>query len=151
MLDRLRQATWTALFTLTLVGCAHTAPDVAQEPVEAVFALPADQVRAAAVEVFTQEGYDVDDRGEADTAISAGYRQETPSPWNWLLRARVGVGRTTAEARITALSDTSSKLSIQTQHQSKATLWNTWKDSDAPLAQQPGYYLRLIKQRLQVL
>lgn len=103
------------------------------------------------LEVFTHEGYDVETHGAPDTVISTGYRQETPSPWNWLLRTRVGVSRTTAEARITALSDTSSKLSIQTQHQGKATMWNAWQDSEAPLAQQPAYYLRLIKQRLQVL
>ncbi len=136
---------------LLLTACAHTPLSSSQDAAEAVLALPADQVRLAARDVLTEEGYGVDELADPRTTLTTGYRREIDSPWNWLLRARFGVGRSQAEARITELSDASTKLTIQVQHDSKASFWNGWTESEPPLAQRPDYYLRLIKQRLQVL
>lgn len=142
---------WLLLFPLLFTGCASTTNSALQEPVETVLSLPAQQIRQAVIEVLTEEGYHVETSSEAPPTVSTGYRREMDSPWDWLLRFRFGVGRTQAEARITELTETSSKLSIQVYHESKATFWNGWTTSDAPLAQQPDYYLRLIKDRLQLL
>lgn len=142
---------WLLLLLLALTACASAPGSFVQEPVEAVLSLPAQQIRQAVMDILTEEGYQVETSSEATPAMSTSYRRETASPWDWLLRFRFGVGRTQAEARITELTENSSKLSIQVRHESKPTFWNAWAESEAPLAQRPDYYLRLIKDRLQVL
>ncbi|MFO0774170.1 MAG: hypothetical protein U0172_05860 [Nitrospiraceae bacterium] len=140
-----------SLLLLLVTGCAHRAPDDSPVAREATFNVSAAQVRDATIAVLTEAGYSVDATGDPDVTLTTGYRRETPSPWDWLLRFRLGVGRTKADARVTALSPDSSKLSLDVQQEEKATFWHGWQEGEPPMAQRPETYLRQIKQHLQVL
>lgn len=152
-----RAAGWltsTLVGVLSLIGliaCAAAPTPDTIESAEATFSLPTSQIREAVVEVWTEEGYDVEIMQHDTTAIRSGYRREIDSPWDWLLRVRFGVGRTQADAQITALNETSSKLTVHVAHDSKATFWNQWTPSPPPLSNGAERYLRLVKHRLGIL
>ena len=134
-----------------LTACAATPSPNSIVSAEAIFSLPTAQIREAVVEIWIEEGYDVEVTQHDATAIRSGYRTETDSPWDWLLRTRFGVGRTQADAQITALNETLSKLTVHVAHDSKATFWNPWTASPPPLSNGPERYLRLVKYRLGIL
>ena len=138
---------------MSLNACASTPATDVIDTAEAVLSLPASQVRDAAVEILRREGYDIDVEGTQhdSLAVWAGYRREMDSPWDWLLRARFGVGKSQTDARITALDESSSKLTIHVRHESKASMWTAWAPSEPPLSRGAQRYLRLIKHHLQVL
>ncbi|GKS57698.1 hypothetical protein YTPLAS18_12250 [Nitrospira sp.] len=138
-------------FLTGLAACVAAPSPDSIESAEAIFSLPTSQIREAVVEVWTEEGYDVEVTQHDATAIRSGHRREIDSPWDWLLRVRFGVGRTQADAQITALNGTSSKLAVHVAHESKATFWNHWVASAPPLSNGAERYLRLVKRRLGVL
>ncbi len=142
-----------AMVPLLLVSCAGSGLHASDtlDSAEAVIALPANQVRDAVAEVFTQDGYAVDIAEGPRAEVTTDTRRETGGPWNWLLRTRFGVGRSQAEATITELADANSRLQILVRHEGKAAWWNRWSDSPPPVPQSAGNYLRLVKNQLKVL
>ena len=139
----------TLVFLLS--ACASTPPRVTGDLADAVIPRPAIQVRDAMVEILTHDGYAVDIVEADSIRLSTGFRRTSESPWEWLLNARFGVLRQQAEARITELTETSSKLTIRIEPQSKATLWSGWTADEGPLPQRAGNYVRLIRNYLRIL
>ena len=139
------------LLTWVLTACASAPSPPSIDSAEAILPVTPLQIREAVEEVLSQDGYDFEVTQHDATAIRTGYRRETISPWDWLLRARFGVGRTQADAQITPLNEASAKLTIHVAHEGKATMWNAWTGASPPVAQRAEQYVRLVKNRLGVL
>lgn len=150
------QPPWARLIIAALVcGCASPSATQPADSVEALLEAPVDQVRTAVIEVFTSQGYAVESsqpESENHTeSIHTGYREETRSPWDWMLRFRFGVGRTQAEADLNGEGEGATKLMLTVLHESKGALWGSWAQSDPPVPQSAENYLRLIKNQLKLL
>jgi hypothetical protein len=117
--------------------------------VDVTLSAPPDEVRAVLIQVLTDGGYDVEQEG--DDNWTTGYRRETRSPWDWLLRWRFGTGRSRVNAVLTAPDSQTSRLRLQVYYEGKDGLFTQWEDSPTPLPQSATNQLRLIKHALHLL
>jgi hypothetical protein len=135
-----------------LVACAACAgPPLQHEPdlVDVTLPVPADDVRAVLVQVLTDGGYEVHER--SDDNWTTGYREETRSVWDGLLRWRFGTGRSRVDARLTAADSETSRLRLLVHYEGKDGLFTRWEDMPTPLPQSATNQLRLIKNALGLL
>lgn len=130
-------------------GCAGMPPLPEPDVMEVLLPIPADQVKAAMVDVLTQDGYTVDQDDAGN--LTTGMRQEIRSPWNGLLRWRFGVGKSRVEARVVQQDDSTTRLRLQVFHRGKDGLFDSWEEAETPLPQSAANEIRLIKNALHVL
>jgi hypothetical protein len=136
---------------LMLLGCASKPVERPPDAIEAVLAAPQDQVRAALIQVLTEDGYSIKDESNEGRIISTGYREETNSIWDWLLLSRFGVNRSRVDATFTPEDQDHTRLSIQISYETKRHIWSLWQDSSPALQQSAANQLRLVKNVLGLL
>ncbi len=137
-----------------MAGCSTPKAQHGPDFVEATLAAPQDRVKAAVIQVLTEGGYTIRDGNESDRVVSAGYRQEIDSIWNWLLFSRFGVTRSQVEATIAPEKESTeiaTRLTIEVTHQGKDSLFSFWRTYDTPLPQSAANQLRLVKNALGLL
>lgn len=137
-----------------MAGCSTTQAQRGPDFIEATLAAPQDRVKAAVVQVLTEGGYTIRTGNEPDRVVSAGYRQEIDSIWNWLLISRFGVSRSQVEATLAPEKETAeiaTRLTIEVMHQGKDSLFSFWRTYDTPLPQSAANQLRLVKNALGLL
>jgi len=140
-----------SLGLLVIWASACAAPPISHKPdvIDVTLPAPADQVKAAVMQVLTEGGYDVDRKD--DERLTTGYREEIGGPWDWLLRWRFGTGRSRVEAIVTPASEQSSRLRLHVLYEGKDGIFTRWEDSSTALPQHAENQLRLIKNALKIL
>ena len=140
-----------SLAFLVIWASACAGPSIPHEPdvIDVTLPAPADQVKAAVMQVLTEGGYAVDRKD--DENLTTGYRDEISGPWDWLLRWRFGTGRSRVEAMVTPASEQSSRLRLNVLYEGKDGIFTRWEDSPTALPQSAANQLRLIKNALQLL
>lgn len=135
--------------TLSMSGCAG--PTIPHEPdaIDVTLPVPADQVKAAVVQVLTDGGYEVDQPEEGH--LTTGYRQEMHGPWNWLWRWRFGTGKSRVDAIVSEATDQAARLRLNVTYEGKDGIFTRWEESPTALPQSAENQLRLIKNALKLL
>lgn len=149
-----------AVALLVSAACA-SGPPIPHQPdvVDATLPAPADQVRMAVIQVLTDGGYEVEEVEKEDDAVeqknghtlTTGYREETRSPWDWLLRRRFGTGRSRVDALVTPSDDQNTRLRLHVLYEGKDGIFTRWEESPTALPQSAENQLRLIKNALHIL
>lgn len=134
-----------------MTNCSTTKAQRGPDFIEATLTAPQDRVKAAVIQVLTEGGYTLRSGNEPDRVVSAAYRQEIDSIWNWLLIFRVGVSRSQVEATLAPEKETATRLTIEVTHQGKDSLFSFWRTYDTPLPQSAANQLRLVKNALGLL
>jgi hypothetical protein len=134
-----------------LSACAASQPVTKPDLAEVLLPAPEAHVRSAVIQALTDAGYEVDRDDREVREFRTGYRQETESPWDWMLTSWFGTGRTRAEAVLTAESETATRLTIRVWHEGNDGLFASWFPYDPPLAQSAGDHLRVVKNALGLL
>ena len=140
------------LLAALMVGTGACAgPTIPHEPdvLDVTLPAPAEQVRAAVIQVLTDGGYDVDRRD--DQNLTTSYREEISGPWDWLLRWRFGTGRSRVDALVTQATEQDTRLRLHVQYEGKDGIFTRWEDSPTALPQSAENQLRLIKNALHIL
>ncbi|MDH5741783.1 MAG: hypothetical protein OEY77_15805 [Nitrospira sp.] len=129
-------------------GCSSVQHPAQPDVVEVTLPAPADQVRAAVSKVLKDDNYDVE--WKDGSQLNTGYRGEQPSIWDWLVRGRLGVVRSRAEASVTPETDQTTKLRLQVSSEGKQTMFDSWVPTTPQVPQSAENKLRLIKNELKV-
>ena len=139
-----------AIVVLTAVtfGCSSVQRPVEPDVVDVTLPASADQVKAAVSKVLKDDNYDVNWKDGAH--LDTGYRGEQPSIWDWLVRGRLGVVRSRAEASVTPESDHSTRLRLQVSSEGKQTMFDGWGPTATQVPQSAENKLRLIKNELKI-
>jgi hypothetical protein len=136
------------VLTVFAFGCSSVQRPVEPDVVDVTLPVSADRVKAAVTKVLADDDYDVD--WKDGSQLQAGYRAETPSVWDWLVRGRYGVVRSRAEATVTPETDQSSHLRLQVSSEGKQTFFDGWGPTSPQVPQSAGNKLRLIKNELKI-
>ena len=149
-----------AVALLASAACA-SGPPIPHQPdvVDATLPAPADQVRMAVIQGLIDGGYEVEEVEKEDDAVeqknghtlTTGYREETRSPWDWLLRRRFGTGRSRVDALVTPSDDQNTRLRLHVLYEGKDGIFTRWEESPTALPQSAENQLRLIKNALHIL
>ncbi|HEY5931980.1 MAG TPA: hypothetical protein VIT63_03645 [Nitrospira sp.] len=134
--------------TVFAFGCANVQRSVEPDVVEVTLPAPADRVKAAVTKVLDDDDYDVD--WKDGSQLNTGYRDEQPSIWDWLVKGRLGVVRSRAEASVTPETDQSSRLRLQVSSEGKQTMFQGWGPTEPQVPQSAQNKLRLIKKELKI-
>ena len=137
--------------TVLMLGCAATPAQHGSDTAEATLPVPADKVRVAVIDLLTANGYEVREEDREGRTLTTGYREETDSPWDWLLRTRFGVGRSLVVATVTAESETATRLEMRVTYESKNRIFDSWSESSTPLQHSAKNNIRLIQNALGIL
>jgi len=153
-------------------GCSSVQQPSQPDVVDVTLPAPADQVKAAVSKVLKDDGYDVN-WSDADTAeteglqrpvvtrshhdrlsdgntAKTGYRGESPTIWDWLVKGRFGVVRSRAEASVTPETDQTTRLRLQVSSEGKRSMFDSWGPTEPQVPQSAGNKLRLIKNELKI-
>lgn len=136
-----------ALVVLTF-GCASVQRPVEPDVVDVTLPASADRVKAAVTKVLAEDDYDVD--WKDGSQLQTGYREEQPSIYDWLVRGRLGVVRSRAEASVTPETEQSSRLRLQISSEGKQTMFQGWGPTAPQVPQSAANKLRLIKNELKI-
>ncbi len=130
-------------------GCS-SAPRATIEPdvVDVTLPVPADQVKAAVTKVLKDDDYDIN--WKDGSQLQADYRDEQPSIWDWLVKGRLGVVRSRAEASVTSETDKTTRLRLQISSEGKQTMFDSWGPTAPQVPQSAENKLRLIKNELKI-
>ncbi|MGH7230140.1 MAG: hypothetical protein ACREJU_02125 [Nitrospiraceae bacterium] len=139
------------LLTALVSGCATGRSEPALDSMEILFPSPEDQVRAALIQVLTEDGYPVRQSAEQDRVISTGYREENDVIWDRLLVYRFGVDRSRIDATLTPESATHTRLSVQVTYEAKRYIWSSWQESTPALQHNAATQVRRMKRVLGIL
>ena len=134
--------------TVFAFGCTSVQRPVEPNVVDVTLPAPADRVKAAVTKVLDDDNYDVD--WKDGSQLQAGYREEQPSIFDWLVRGRFGVVRSRAEASVTPETDQSSRLRLQISSEGKQTMFEGWGSTAPQVPQSAENKLRLIKNELKI-
>ena len=134
--------------TVFVFGCAGAQHPVEPDVVDVTLPVSADRVKAAVTKVLAEDDYNVD--WKDGSQLQAGYRDEQPSVWDWLVRGRYGVVRSRAEASVTPETDQSSHLRLQISSEGKQTFFDSWGPTAPQVPQSAQNKLRLIKNELKI-
>ena len=141
-----------ALAVAALIGrCATTQPPAGADSVEAMLAVPQNEVRAAVMQVLTEAGYEIEGEDQSDRVLNTDYRQEIDSPWDGLLVSRLGVSRSRVQVTLISENETATRLIVQVRFESKRSLFASWLPYETPLQQSAANQLRLVKNTLGLL
>lgn len=130
-------------------GCAGVQHSAEADVVEVTLPASADRVKAAVTKVLADDDYCCVDWKDG-AQLKTGYRGEQPSIWDWLVRGRLGVVRSQAEASVTAENDQSSRLRLQVSSEGKQTMFDSWGPTATQVPQSAQNKLRLIKNELKI-
>ena len=139
------------MLAILLAGCAGSQPSPASDSAEATFPISHEKVRSALVDVLTSNGYTVHEEVRDSRVLTTGYREETDSPWDWLLRTRFGVGRSLVVATVTSEDESTTRLSVQVTYEEKNRIWHSWSAAQPPLPLSAENNIRLVKNALGLL
>jgi hypothetical protein len=128
-------------------GCASVQHPVEPDVVDVTLPAPPDRVKAAVTKVLAEDDYDVE---WSDGSLKTGYRDEQPSIWDWLVKGRLGVVRSRAEASVTPETDQTSRLRLQVSSEGKQTMFQGWGPTTPQVPQSAENKLRLIKNELKI-
>lgn len=134
-----------------ITGCVTGRSDRRLNTIEAVLPAPLDKVQAALVHVLQESGYTVREVSNQEGVLSTGYREESPTIWNWLLVSRFGVGRSHVTATLTPESQETTRLVIHVLYEAKTHIWSPWRESTPPLPWNAETQLRQVKRVLGLL
>ena len=134
--------------TVFAFGCASVHNPVEPNVVDVTLPAPADRVKAAVTKVLHDDDYEVD--WKDGSQLQAGYRDEQPSIFDWLVRGRFGVVRSRAEASVTPETDQSSRLRLQISSEGKQTMFQGWGNTAPQVPQSAENKLRLIRNELKI-
>lgn len=142
---------YLAIVALTAVtfGCAGVQSPVNPDVVEVTLPASADRVKAAVTKVFAEDDYCCVDWKDG-SKLQTGYRGEQPSIWDWMVRGRLGVVRSRAEASVTPETDQSSRLRLQISSEGKQTMFDSWSPTAPQVPQSAENKLRLIRNELKI-
>ncbi|WP_447972701.1 hypothetical protein [Nitrospira sp. Kam-Ns4a] len=132
-------------------GCTALQKQPGEDSIEAVLPASPARVKAALLDVLANDGYTPATSEAEASLVETGYRQEIASPWNVLLVARLGVGRSWVECTIAPAEEGGTRLHIHVRYEAKDRLWGFWEPAQPPLAQSAANQLRLIKNALGLL
>ncbi|HSA86636.1 MAG TPA: hypothetical protein VLE46_10670 [Nitrospira sp.] len=135
------------VLSVSLFGCASVQHPVEPDVVDVTLPAPADRVKAAVTKVLAEDDYDVE---WSDGSLKTGYRDEQPSIWDWLVKGRLGVVRSRAEASVTPETDQTSRLRLQVSSEGKQTMFQGWGPTTPQVPQSAENKLRLIKNELKI-
>ena len=136
-----------ALIAFTF-GCSSVQHPAQPDVVDVTLPAPADQVKAAVSKVLKDDNYDVE--WKDGSQLNTGYRGEQPSIWDWLVRGRLGVVRSRAEASVTPETDQTTRLRLQVSSEGKRSMFDSWVPTAPQVPQSAENKLRLIKNELKV-
>jgi hypothetical protein len=136
-----------AVLSVFAFGCASVQHPVEPDVVDVTLPVPADRVKAAVTKVLAEDDYDVE---WSDGSLKTGYRDEQPSIWDWLVKGRLGVVRSRAEASVTPETDQTSRLRLQVSSEGKQTMFQGWGPTTPQVPQSAENKLRLIKNELKI-
>jgi len=139
------------LLACTLPGCATTSSPQGSDSAEATLPVASDKVRATLIDILTVNGYTVREEAHNGRILTTGYRDETDSLWDWLLRTRFGVGRSLVVATLTPEDDAVTRVAIQVTYEEKNRIWDTWNVAQPPVAFSAENNIRLVKNALGLL
>lgn len=134
--------------TVFAFGCTSVQRPIEPNVVDVTLPVSADRVKAAVTKVLDDDNYDVE--WKDGSQIQAGYREEQPSIFDWLVRGRFGVVRSRAEASVTPETDQSSRLRLQISSEGKQTMFEGWGPTAPQVPQSAENKLRLIKNELKI-
>lgn len=134
--------------TVFAFGCTSVQRPVEPNVVDVTLPASADRVKAAVTKVLDDDNYDVE--WKDGSQVQAGYREEQPSIFDWLVRGRFGVVRSRAEASVTPETDQSSRLRLQISSEGKQTMFEGWGPTAPQVPQSAENKLRLIKNELKI-
>jgi hypothetical protein len=134
--------------TVFAFGCSSVQRPVEPDVVDVTLPVPADRVKAAVTKVLADDDYEVD--WKDGSQLQAGYRDEQPSIWDWLVRGRFGVVKSRAEASVTPETNQSSRLRLQVSSEGKQTMFDGWGPTSPQVPQSAENKLRLIKNELKI-
>jgi hypothetical protein len=129
-------------------GCSSVQHPAQPDVVDVTLPAPADQVKAAVSKVLKDDNYAVDWKNGAQ--LNTGYRDEQPSIWDWLVRGRLGVVRSRAEASVTPETDQTTRLRLQVSSEGKRSMFDSWAPTEPQVPQSAENKLRLIKNELKI-
>jgi len=129
-------------------GCSSVQQPAQLDVVDVTLPAPADQVKAAVSKVLKDDNYDVDWKDGAQ--LNTGYRDEQPSIWDWLVKGRLGVVRSRAEASVTPETDQTTRLRLQVSSEGKRSMFDSWGPTEPQVPQSAENKLRLIKNELKI-
>ncbi|MBS0182946.1 MAG: hypothetical protein JSS39_11130 [Nitrospira sp.] len=131
-------------------GCAGVPPQHNSQAdlVDVTLPASADRVKAAVTKVLLDDNYDLN--WKDGSQLQTGYRDEQPSIWDWLVKGRLGVVRSWAEASVTPETDQSSRLHLQISSEGKQTMFQGWGPTAPQVPQSAENKLRLIKNELKI-
>lgn len=145
----MRRTGWVCLSLMFAVGLGSAAYALEPDVIDITLPAPADRVKAAVTKVFAEDDYsDVD--WKDGSQLQTGFREEQPSIWDWMVRGRLGVVRSRAEASVTPESEQSSRLRIQVSSEGKRTMFDSWESVAPQVPQSAENKLRLIKNELKL-
>ncbi len=130
------------------VGCAKVQRSIEPDVVDVTLPAPADRVKAAVTKVLGEDDYDVE--WSDASQLKTGYRDEQSSIWDFMLKGRLGVVKSRAEASVTPETDQSSRLRLQISSEGKQTMWDRWGPTPPQVPQSAENKLRLIKNELKI-
>ncbi|BFU91125.1 MAG: hypothetical protein NTAFB01_23120 [Nitrospira sp.] len=136
--------------TVFAFGCASVPPQHNSQAdlVDVTLPASADRVKAAVTKVLLDDNYDLN--WKDGSQLQTGYRDEQPSIWDWLVKGRLGVVRSWAEASVTPETDQSSRLHLQISSEGKQTMFQGWGPTAPQVPQSAENKLRLIKNELKI-
>jgi hypothetical protein len=134
--------------TVFAFGCANVQRSVEPDVVDVTLPAAADRVKEVVTKVLAVDDYDVEWSDESQ--LKTGYRDEQPSIWDWLVKGRLGVVRSRAEASVTPETDQSSRLRLQISSEGKQTMFEGWGPTAPQVPQSAENKLRLIKNELKI-
>jgi hypothetical protein len=134
--------------TVFAFGCTSVQRTVEPDVVDVTLPAPADRVKAAVTKVLDDDDYDVE--WSDGSQLKTGYRDEQPSIWDWLVKGRLGVVRSQAQASVTPETDQSSRLRLQISSEGKQTMFQGWGPTAPQVPQSAENKLRLIKNELKI-
>ncbi len=131
------------------VGCSSAPRTVEPDLIDVTLAAPTDRVKTAVADVLTRGGYRVS--WNDDQTLSTGYREESPGPWDWMLRWRFGTIKSRVEAVVTPAAEQTTRLRLHVMAEGKDGLLVAWEDVQSAVPQSAENQLRLIKKELKLL
>ncbi|HJU04127.1 MAG TPA: hypothetical protein VJ692_03175 [Nitrospiraceae bacterium] len=134
-----------------LSGCATGRDEPTSTSIEVVLPSSEEQVRAALIQVLTEDGYPVRRRAEEERVIVTGYRDETGGPWNQLLVSRFGVDRSRIDATLTPENEQETRVAVHVTYEAKRYPWSSWQKATPPLQHNAATQVRRVKRLLGLL
>jgi hypothetical protein len=139
-------------FLVLLFGCATGNGERTPESIDVLLPSPEDEVRAAVIQVLTEDGYSIRNSANQERVISTDYREEINGIWDRFLVYVFSVDRSRVDASVTPEDQTHTRLTIQVTYEARSHFWSSWQQEDpAALARNPATQVRRVKNVLGLL